>query len=85
MALGNIKRHIVAMDKNTSVRLYKNLIRPKLEHCIQAWNWILIKDIELLEQVQHKATKLISVISHLAYHKRLNYLNLTTLELRRHR
>ena len=58
---------------------------PKLEYCIQAWNPSLIKDIELLEQVQYRATKLIPEISHLPYHDRLKYLNLTTLELRRHR
>ena len=60
-------------------------MRQKLEYCIQAWNPSLIKDIELLEQVQHRATKLIPEISHLPYHDRLKYLNLTTLELRRHR
>ena len=59
-------------------------MRPKLEYCIQAWNPSLIKDIELLEQVQHIATKLIPEISHLPYHDRPKNLNLTTLELRRH-
>ena len=38
MTLGMIKRHIVSRDKNTIVRLYKSLVRPKLEYCIQAWN-----------------------------------------------
>ena len=85
MTLGMIKRHIVSRDKNTILRLYKGLVRPKLEYCIQAWNPSLIKDIELLEQVQHRATKLIPEISHLSYHERLKYLHLTTLELRRHR
>ena len=56
-------------------------MRPKLEYCIQAWNPSLIKDIELLEQVQHRAIKLIPEIAHLSYHERLKYLNLTTLEL----
>ena len=60
-------------------------MRPKFEYCIQAWNPSLIKDIELLEQVQHRATKLIPDIAHLPYHDRLKYINLTTLELRRHR
>ena len=85
MTLGMIKRHIVSRDKNTIVRLYKSLVRPKLEYCIQAWNPSLIKDIELLEQVQNRATKLIPEIAHLPYHDRHKYLNLTTLELRRHR
>lgn len=85
MTLGMIKRHIVSRDKNTIIRLYKGLVRPKLEYCIQAWNPSLIKDIELLEQIQHRATKLIPEISHLPYHERLKHLNLTTLELRRHR
>ena len=70
--------------KKTIVRLYKSLVRPKLEYCLQSWNPSLIKDIELLEQVQHRATKLIPEIAHLSYHERLKYLNLTTLELRRH-
>ena len=47
MTLGMIKRHIVSRDKNTIVRLYKSLVRPELEYCIQAWNPSLIKDIEL--------------------------------------
>ena len=51
MTLGMIKRHIVSRDKKNIVRLYKSLVRPKLEYCIQAWNWSLIKEIELLEQV----------------------------------
>ena len=55
-------------------------MRPKLEYCIQAWNPSLIKDIELLEQVQHRATKLIPEIAYLPYHDRLKYLNHTTLE-----
>ena len=59
-------------------------MRLKLEYCIQAWNLSLIKDIELLKQVQHRATKLIPEIAHLLYHDRLKYLNLTALELRRH-
>ena len=87
MTLGMIKRHIISRDKDTIIRLFKGLVRPKLEYCIQSWNWnpTLVKDIELMEQVQHRATKLISEISHLPYEERLKYLNLTTLELRRHR
>ena len=76
-----IKCHIVSRDINAIVRLYKSLVRLKLEYCIQAWNPSLIKDIELLKQVQHRATKLTPEIAHLSYHDRLKYLNLTSLEL----
>ena len=85
MTLGMIKRHIVSRDKKTILRLYKGLVRPKLEYCIQSWNPSLSKDIELLEQVQYRATKIIPELSNLPYHERLKRLNLTTLELRRHR
>ena len=85
MIFGMIKRHTVSRDTNTIVRLYKCLVRQKLEYCIQSWNPSLIKDIELLEKIQNRATKLIPEISHLPYHDRLKYLNLTTEELRRHR
>ena len=58
MALGMIQQHIITRDKNTIIGLYKGIVRPKQESCIQSWNSSL-KDIMLLEQVQHKATKLI--------------------------
>ena len=43
MTLEMIIRHIISRDKNTIVRLYKSLVRPKYEYCIQAWNPSLIK------------------------------------------
>ena len=54
MTLGMIKRHIVSRDKDTIIRLFKGLVRPNLEYCIQSWNPAPVKDIELLEQVQHR-------------------------------
>ena len=50
--------------------LYKGLVRPKLEYFIQSWNPSLIKDIEILQQVQHRATKLMQIYSNLPYHDR---------------
>ena len=85
MTLGMSKRHKVPRDKNTIVRLYKSLVIPKLEFWIQSWNLSFNKDIELLEKIKHRATKLIPEISHLPYHDRLKYLNLITLEHWRHR
>ena len=72
MTLGMIKHHIVSRDKKTIVRLYKSLVSPKLEHTILE-SVINQRYIELLEQVQHRATKLIPKIAHLSYHERLKY------------
>jgi ribonucleases P/MRP protein subunit RPP40 len=49
------------------------------------WSPYLAGDIKLLEQVQHRATKMIPQLSHLSYEDRLKRLNLTTLEQRRER
>ena len=83
--LGMIKRTIVSRDKEIIVKLYKSLVRPHLEYCVQAWNPFLKKDIELLEKVQRRATKMVNGCHNLSYERRLQYCGLTTLERRRER
>jgi len=67
--------------------IYKGFIRPHLEYAIQAWCPYLKGDIEYLEKVQRRATKLIGLsgYSKLSYEQRLRKLNLTTLHTRRQR
>jgi len=62
--------------------LYKGFIRPHLEYAIQAWSPYLKKDIEYLEKVQRRATKLVKGLGSMPYSKRLDVLKLTTLEKR---
>ena len=81
--LGMIKRTIVSRDKEIILKLYKTLVRPHLEYCIQAWNPHLRQDIELLEKVQHRATKMIKGYQGLSYEERLTKCGPTTLEKRR--
>ena len=58
-------------------------MRPHLEYAVQFWSPSLRKDIERLEAVQARATKLIPSIRHLGYVRRLERLNLYLLEKRR--
>ena len=64
------------------MRLYKALVRPKLEYCIQAWCPYLKKDISILERVQKRATKMIEGYKDMSYEDRLSNTGLTKLEKR---
>jgi len=78
-----ICRTFVCKDKELLLQLYKSLVRPRLEYCIQAWRTYLKKDIKVLERVQKRATILISGLSEMGYEERLKILGLATLETRR--
>lgn len=54
--------------------LHSALARPHLEHCAEFWARQYRKDEELLERVQHRATKMIKGLKHLFYGERLRKL-----------
>ena len=83
--LGMIKRNINFKSKDVIVKLYKALVRPKLEYCIQAWCPYLKKDIDILERVQKRATKMIEGYKNMCYEDRLSNTGLMKLEKRRAR
>ena len=45
--LGMICRNITYKEKSLIVPLYKAIVRPHLEYCIQAWGPYLRKDMEI--------------------------------------
>ena len=79
--LGMIRRNITHKEKS----LYKAIVRPHLEYRIQAWSPYLRKDIEMLEKIQRRATKLIPGLRDLTYEERLKECGLTTPETRKSR
>ena len=54
-------------------------MRCHLEYCIQFWGAQCGKEMELLEQVQRRATRMIRELEHLRYKDRLRELGLFNL------
>ena len=84
-----ITRNLISREKSLMLRIYKTLIRPNLEYCVQLWspapehgNWSMILKIE---GVQRRFTRMINDIGLLPYSERLDILGLTTLVVRRAR
>ena len=50
--LGLIRRNITYTDKKLIIPMYKAIVRPHLEYCIQAWRPYHKKDIDTLERIQ---------------------------------
>ena len=80
--LGMIKRGLRNKSRAVMLTLYKAMVRPHLDYCIQAWRPHLRKDIDRLERVQRRGTKIIEGLEGLSYLDRLNDFGLTTLETR---
>lgn len=62
-----MRRSFNFLDKESFNIIYKTYMRPHLEYCAQAWNPYFRKDIEQIEGVQRRATKLVKEIRGMPY------------------
>ena len=54
-----INKRTLIYKSTISAFLYKTYVHPYLEYCVPGWSPYLMGDMNLLEKVQHRATKLI--------------------------
>ena len=80
--LGFIARNVTYKSKEVVKKLYVAYVRPHLEYCAQAWAPHYRQDLNILEAVQRRATRMVHGLNRLEYKDRLLELNMFSVERR---
>jgi len=77
-----ISQGIECKRKEVMLGLYRALVRPQLEHCVQFGSPHYRKDVIALEGVQRRFTRMLPGTERLSYKERLDRLGFFSLEQR---
>ena len=81
--MGLIRRTYSYLDEQNFKYLFQALARPHLEYAEAVWSLSKVGDIDVIKNVQRRATKQIPSLKNLEYTDRLKKLKMPTLKYRR--
>ena len=83
--LGILRRNFTYINQTNFNFLYKGIIRPIIEYAAPVYSPMLQNDIQKIERIQRRATKMVIGLENESYETRLQQLKLPTLIYRRAR
>lgn len=78
--LSCIKRSVASRLREAMLPLYAAVVRPHLEYCAQFWASQYRRDMDILEEDQQRAIKMMEGLEHLMCDERLRELELFNME-----